>query len=71
MILFLLECVGEELDLDVVGLAVEFELKVNQPRPEGTCLTGRVKFLIPWILLVPVMAGGVGTDVMSSSSLII
>ena len=74
MILGVLECLGVELPLGVVGLAAEFRPKVCsglQLRAEGTCATGRAGFLSPWILLVPVTPGGVGTDVVSSSPMIL
>ena len=60
-----LENLGVELPLGVVGLAAEFGPKVCsglQPRPEGTHITGQVGFLQPWIPLVPVTPSGVGTD---------
>ena len=68
MILGVLEHLGVKLPLGVVGMAVEFVPKVNQGRPERTRVTGQVGFLCPWIPLVPVTPGGVGTDVVSSSS---
>ena len=46
-----------ELPLGVVGLAVEFMLKVcsaHGPKLEGTCATGQVEFLGAWVLLFPV-----------------
>ena len=46
-----------ELPLGVVGLAVEFMLKVcsgHGPKLEETCATGQVEFLDAWIQLVPV-----------------
>jgi hypothetical protein len=64
-ILVMLENLGVELPLGVVGLAAEFGPKVCsglQPRPEGTHITGQVGFLQPWIPLVPVTPSGVGTD---------
>ena len=69
----MLEHLGVELPLGVVGLAVEFAPKVcsgHWPRPEGTCATGQVEFLGAWVLLVPVTPG-VGADVVSSSPLIL
>ena len=68
MILGMLKCLGVELSLCIVGLAVEFKPKVCSGcllRPEGTHATGQVGFLGPWILLVPVTPS-VGTDVESS-----
>ena len=47
-ILGLLESLGVELPLGVVGLTVEFMLKVGSahgPKLEGTCATGQVEFL--------------------------
>ena len=72
MILGVLEHLGVELTLSVVGLAAELELKVcsgHRPRLEGTCATGWVEFLGAWVPLVPVMSG-FGADA-SSSSLIL
>jgi hypothetical protein len=65
---------GMELPLSVVGLAVEFGPRVCSglwPRPEGTHDSGQAGFLCPWIPLVSVTPGGVGTDVVSSSPLIL
>ena len=67
MILSMLEPLGVELPLGVLGLAVELE---HQLRPEGTHATGRLEFLGAWVLLVPVTSG-VGADVVSSSPLIL
>ena len=56
MILGVLELLGVELPLGVVGLTVEFVPKVcsgQPPRPEGTHATGLVEFLGTWVLLVP------------------
>ena len=44
---------------------------VNQPRLEGTHATGPAGFLCPWVLLVTVTPSGVGTDVKSSSLLLL
>ena len=66
VILGVLEHLGVEPPLGTVGLAAEFVPKVSQCRPEGTRPTGRVRFLHPWILLVPVTPGGVGTVVFYS-----
>ena len=64
-----------ELPLGVVGLASEFAPKVcsgtSPDRLEGTHATGQVEFLGAWVPLVPVTPGGVGTDVVSSSPLIL
>ena len=62
------ECLRVELPLAVVGLAEKFVPKVNLHRLEGTRALGWVSYLCPWVLLVPVTPGGVGTDVVSSSS---
>ena len=67
----MLERLGFEPPLGAVGLAVEFLPKVNQSIPEGAQATGRAVFLRPWSLLVPVTPGGVGTDVVSYSPLIL
>ena len=64
---------GVELPLGFVGLAAEFVPKVcsgHQLRLEGTCATGQVEFLGDYVPLVPVTPG-VGTDVVSSSFLIL
>ena len=48
MVLGVLERLGVELPLGVVGLAVEFMPKVcsgHRLRLEGTCATGQVEFL--------------------------
>ena len=63
MILGVLMCLGMELPRGSVGLAEEFVPKVYQHRLEGTCPTGQVGFLCPWIPLVLVTPGGVGKDV--------
>ena len=70
----MLEHLGVELLLSVVGLATEFDPEVCsglQPSPEGTCATGQAGFLCPWIPLVLVTLGSVGTHVVSSLPLII
>jgi hypothetical protein len=69
-ILDLLEGLGLSLPLSILGLTVEFGPNVCSglwPRLEGTCITGQAGFLPPWVSLVPVTHGGVGTDVMSTS----
>ena len=66
----MLECLGVELPLGVVGLP----LKSLGPRSaQGTDPDWKepVGFLLPWIPLVPVTSGGVGTDDVSSSPLIL
>ena len=50
-----------------IGLSTEFESKVDQCRLEGTQATGWVGFLCPRNLLVPVIPGGVGADVVFHS----
>ena len=45
--------------------------KVDWCRLEGTQATGRVGFLGPWILLVPVTPGGFVTDIAFYSQLIL
>ena len=73
LVLGVLEHLGVELPLGVVGLAAEFVPKVcsgHWLRPEGTCATGWVEFLGAWVLLVPVTSG-VGVDVVSSPPLIL
>ena len=68
MIVGMLEHLGVELLLVVVGLATEFMLKVcseHCPRLEGNHATGWVEFLGAWILLVSVTPC-VGVDVSSS-----
>ena len=70
----MLEHLGVELLLGVVGLAAEFTPKVcsgHRFRPEGTHATGQAGFLCPWILLVPVTPSGVGTDVVFYSPVIL
>ena len=65
MILGMLEHLGVELPLGVVGLAVEFAPKVcsgHWPRPEGTGATGWTEFLGALVLLVPATPN-VGADV--------
>ena len=73
MILGMLEHLGVELLLGVVGLATEFMLKVSLghwPRLEGTHATGQTEFPCVWVLLV-LVTPSVGTDVVSSSPLIL
>jgi hypothetical protein len=73
VVLGMLERLGVELPLGVVGLAVEFEPKVcsgHWLRSEGTRATGWVGILGAWVLLVPVISS-VGADVVSSSPLIL
>ena len=58
MVLGMLEHLGVELSLGVVGLAVEFVSKVfsgYQVRLEGTCATGQAEFLGAWVPLVPLL----------------
>jgi hypothetical protein len=58
----MLDHLGVELPLGVLGLVEEFAPKVNQSRPEKTRATGQVEFLCPWLLLVPVTHSGFRTD---------
>jgi hypothetical protein len=63
-----LECQIVALPLGIVGLAAEFKPKVCSglwSRLEGTCATGWVRFLCPWIPLVPVTPDGIGIYVAS------
>ena len=71
MILGMLEHIEVLLPLGVMGLAAEFTPKVNQPRPECTCVTGQARCLCPWLLLVLVKPSGVGTGIMSGSLVIL
>jgi hypothetical protein len=55
-ILGMLDHLGVELPLSVVGLAVEFKPKVcsgHGPRTKGTHATGQAEFLNAWVPLVP------------------
>ena len=70
-ILGMLECLGVGPSLGAVGLATDFEPKVDLCRPEGTQATGWAGFLGSWILLVPVIPSGVGSDVVFYSPLIL
>jgi hypothetical protein len=73
VILGVLEHLGVEFPLGVVGLAAELVPKVcsgHWPRPEGTCATSGVEFLHAWVPLVPVTPCVVA-DVVSSSPLIL
>ena len=68
-----LEHLGVEFPLGVVGLAAEFGPQVcsgYQLRLEGTCVIGRAEFLDSWAPLV-LVTSGVGADVVSSSPLIL
>ena len=69
MILGMLENLGVELPLVVVGLGVALAPIIYSgywPRLEGTCATDLVEFLCAWVPLVPVTPS-VGRDVVSSS----
>ena len=69
VVLGVLEHLGVELLLSVVGLAVKFAPKVcsgHWPSPEGTHATGWVEFLGAQVPLVPVTSS-VGAAVVSSS----
>ena len=73
MILGMLEHLGVEFALSVVGLTVEFAPKVcsgHCPRPKGTCATGWVEFLGAQVPLIPVTSR-VGAAVVSSSPLVL
>ena len=72
LILGVLGYLGVELPLGVMGLAMEFAPAqgTGPDRPEGTHATGLMEFLHTCVPLVPVTPG-VGTDVVSSSSLIL
>jgi hypothetical protein len=65
----MLELLGVELFLGVVGIAVELALKDcsgHWLRPEGTYATGPVEFLGARVPMAPVTSG-VGAVVVSSS----
>ena len=69
MVLGVLECLGVEPLLCVVGLALEFTPNVcsgHWLRPEGTCATGRLGILGTQVLLIPVPSR-VEADVVFSS----
>ena len=71
MILGVLELLGVDLPVGIVGLAAEFMPKVcsgHQLRSEGTCATGCAQFLGTWVLLVRVTSS-VGADDVPSSPL--
>ena len=73
MILGMLKHLGVECPLRNVGLAGKFTPNVcsgHRPSLEGTLAIVRVEFLHAWVLLVPVTPS-VGTDVVSSSPLIL
>ena len=73
MILGVLEHLGVDLPLGVVGLAAEFPPKVcsgHQTTLEGPLTTGQAEFLGTWVPLVPVTSC-VQADVLSSSPLIL
>ena len=60
MILSMIEHMGVELSLGVLGLVAELVLKLSSGhwlRPEGTHATGWAEFLDVWVLLVPVTPG--------------
>ena len=66
----MLEHLGAELPLGVVGLAAELIPKVcstHGSRPEGTCATGQAQCLDAWVPLAQVTSG-VGAEVVFSSS---
>jgi hypothetical protein len=73
LVLGMLESLGVELFLSVVGLAVELVPNVcswHHPRPEGTCATGQAEFLGAWFPLVPANSV-VWADVVSSLPMIL
>ena len=58
VILGILEHLGMERLLGIVGLAAEFATKVFSAywlRQEGTCATGQVEFLGAWVPLASVL----------------
>ena len=57
MILGMLEYLGVELPLGIVGLAAESAQGTRPDRPEGTRATGLAEFLHAWVLPVPVTPG--------------
>jgi hypothetical protein len=57
----MLERLGVDPLLGAVELATEFTPKVDRHKVDQATI--RVGFLCPWILLVPVIPGGVGIDV--------
>ena len=69
MILGVLEHLRVETPLRTVRLDAEFVPNETQDRLEGTQATGREGVLCPWILLVSVTPGDVGTDVVFYSLL--
>ena len=73
MILGVLECLGVELPLGVVGLSEEFVPKVcsgYQLGLKGNCATGSVEFLCSCLLLI-LITSSVGADAESASPLIL
>jgi hypothetical protein len=57
VILSVLESLGVEVPLGVVGLAAELAPRVcsgHRPKLEETCATGQVEFLGIWVPLIPV-----------------
>jgi hypothetical protein len=69
MILGVLEHLGVDLPVGVVGLAVGLEPGVcTWSREDGTCASGRVEYLGALGLTVP---PGAGADIVSSSPLIL
>jgi hypothetical protein len=73
VVLGVLECLGVDFLLCVVGLAAQLTSKACSgywPRPEGTCAIGQAEFLGAWVLQV-LVTSDVGADVMSLSPLIL
>ena len=68
MIVDVLECLGVELPLGVVGLTVEFAPKVclrHRSRLEETHATGWAEYLGAWVLMVSVTFS-IAADVVAS-----
>ena len=57
--------------LGAVGLSTEIPTKVDQQQLEGTRATGQEGSLCPWLLLVPVIPSGIGTNVVFYSLVIL
>ena len=64
VVLGMLECLGVELILGVLGVAVELAYKIcsgHEPSLEGTHVSYQTEFLGAWVLVT----SGVGADVVS------
>jgi hypothetical protein len=68
-IMGMLECLEVVPPLGAMVLSNEFANKVNHHQLEEAVATGRVGFLSPWLLLVPVTPSDVGTDIVFYSPL--